>query len=112
MTWQEKLDGLFPSGLRVTEIEDVPEGVGMLDDESPTFLTPHLKVLKEEDGVATVRLFIYEFSKDLTFELEKLEEQSPGVWLATTKGTRRDFLFSTNLPQETLDALLQARGAE
>jgi hypothetical protein len=112
MSWQEKLDGLFPSGLRVTQIEDVPEGVGQDDDESPTFLTPHLQVLHEEDGIASIRFFIFEFEKDVFLELESLEETSPGVYLAHTKGARPDFLFSTNLSQETFDALKAARGPE
>lgn len=111
MSWQEKLDGLFPSGLKIVQIDDVIEGVGQDDDDSVSFHVPQLMVLEEnKDGSALVRGFLYEFPKDLTFTIVKLEEVSPGTQLATTPEGEKDYLLSSNLPKALEKALKEARG--
>lgn len=111
MSWQEKLDGLFPSGLKVIRIEDVIEGVGTENDDSVSFLTPQLHVLEEKDGAAVVQLFIHEFQKDLIFTITELSEVSPGVYLAKTPEGKQDYLLSANLPKAVLAQLKEARQA-
>jgi hypothetical protein len=111
VSWQEKLDGLFPSGLKIVQIDDVLEGVGQEGDESVSFHVPRLKVLEEnDDGSALVQGFLYEFPKDFMTTVVSLEEISPGTYLAKTSGKGRDYLFSSNLPKTLEKALKEARG--
>ena len=110
MSWQEKLDGLFPSGLKIVQIDDVAEGVGTDDDESVTFHTSQLRVLREnKDGSADVEALIYEFPKDKVFTIVSLEETSPGTYLATTPSGPQ-FLLSSNLSKALEKALKAAKG--
>jgi hypothetical protein len=111
MSWQEKLDGLFPSGVKIVQIDDVPEGVDQDGDESVSFHVPKLTVLEEnEDGSAVVRGFIYEFPKDVTFTIKSLNEVSPGTYLAETTSKQKDYLLSSNLPKGLEKALKEAQG--
>lgn len=105
MTWQEKLDEMFPDGVMVTAVMDVPEHT----QDSPTFLTPKLNVIEEDLEHPTIHLNILEFEKDVTFIIEKLEEFSPGVWLVHSRKPQHDFLLSNNFGPSVRDALKKAR---
>jgi len=107
--WQEKLDSLFPSGLKMVQIEDVVEGVGTDSDNSAAFLTPQLFVLEDNGSSAVVRAFVYEFPKDVILTVLELEKLSEGVYLAKTPDDEKDYLLSSNLPKSVLEQLKQAR---
>lgn len=110
MSWQEKLDGLFPSGLKVVQIDDVLEGVGQDFDDSVSFLTPQITVLEEtEDGGAMVQIFVYEFFKDVIFTITSLEELSEGTYVAHTPDSDKDYLLTSNLPKAVLAQLQKAK---
>jgi hypothetical protein len=104
MSWQERLDELFPYGAMVTQIKDVPEWTA----DSPTFLTPRFIVDADEEQ-PQVHFHMLAFDKDVRFVIEKLEEFSPGVWLVHTPTERPDFLLSLNFGTRVRDALEEAR---
>lgn len=105
MTWQETLDEVFPEGLSVTQVEDVPENVS----DSYQFLTPRLIVTEENGDTAEVTCNAFEFEKDTSFTLVKLEDFAPGTWLALTPDTQPNFILSTNIDEKVLRRLKQAR---
>lgn len=106
MTWQAKLDEMYPYGASVTLVDDVPEGVGF--DDSIHFLTPRF-VVTHEAPIPTVQIMIYGMEKEITFTIDSLEEFSPGVHLVHTPDGEQDLLISTNLDQEVLNELRRAR---
>lgn len=106
MSWQEKLDEMFPYGGSLTQIQDVPESVDA--DDNVTFLTPRLLAPEEEDE-PTVTAFVVEFQKEVSFVLTGVEETSPGVHLLSTPEGQPDWLLSTNLDQEVKNALRNTR---
>jgi hypothetical protein len=108
MSWQKKLDELFPSGMRVTQIEDVLEGLGTEGDTSPSFHVPQLKVIEEQNGQVTVQGFVYEFPKDVIIVFTDLEKVSDTSYVAkAVEG--RDYLLSSDLPSAIAKALKEAR---
>lgn len=104
--WQQKLDDTFPFGGAMTQIEDVPEGVG--HDDSPQFLTPRL-VVAEDGENPTITVGVADFDKELSFTLTGMEETSPGTWLLSTPEGEPDFLLSTNLDPEIRNSLRNTR---
>jgi hypothetical protein len=105
VSWQETLDRLFPDGASVTQLEDVPQDI----EGSTQFLTPKLIVTDEEDDWADVTCNAFDFEKDISFTITKLEVVSPGVSLAITPGEEPDFLLSDNFEGPVRDALRTAR---
>jgi hypothetical protein len=103
--WQSFFDAEYPSGVSVTAVEDVPEYVGQDDAQ---FLTPRLVVVSEDELHPTVRLQIFEFEKDVTFKIEKLEDFAPGVKLVHT-ASGLSYLLSSNIDPKVARRLVKAR---
>ena len=107
MSWQEKLDQMFPDGLLVTFVEQGnPPGFA---EDAPTYFAARLDVV-EEGEQPMVRFMLLDYSRDYTFRFTRLEEfTAPGVWVAYTRDPAPDLMLSRNLGPETKKRLQEAR---